>query len=142
MGQEERFAGRKKRSLEIIEKIKTGGVFREPMTMFFDTEVFIWEGLPDIDALKESRHRAHPPGPWRECISESAFEATPAAFRGGTAGRRPSRLDRDLGGLRLDRPGRYRTGGGVRSRNRVQRRGAGAGPHRRIASRVDWIAGQ
>ncbi len=37
---------------EKVADITTGGAFLEPMYMFFDTEVFIWEGLPDIGALK------------------------------------------------------------------------------------------
>ncbi|TFG73436.1 MAG: glycosyl hydrolase family protein [Anaerolineales bacterium] len=38
---------------EKVADITTGGAFLEPMFMFFDTEVFVWEGLPDIDALKD-----------------------------------------------------------------------------------------
>jgi hypothetical protein len=38
---------------EKVAEIETGGAFEEPMFMFFDTEVFIWEGLPDIASLKD-----------------------------------------------------------------------------------------
>lgn len=38
---------------ERVADITTGGAFLEPMFMFFDTEVFVWEGLPDIDKLKD-----------------------------------------------------------------------------------------
>ena len=38
---------------EQVASVKTGGAFLEPLTMFFDTEVFVWEGLPDIRALKD-----------------------------------------------------------------------------------------
>ena len=38
---------------ERVAKIKTGGPFDEPMYMFFDTEVFVWEGLPDVASLKD-----------------------------------------------------------------------------------------
>jgi beta-glucanase (GH16 family) len=35
-----------------VAEVKTGGEFLEPMYMFFDTEVFIWEGIPTIESLK------------------------------------------------------------------------------------------
>ena len=38
---------------EKVAEVKTGGAFLEPMYMFFDTEVFVWEGLPDVNALKD-----------------------------------------------------------------------------------------
>ena len=31
----------------------TGGAFGEPMYLFFDTEVFQWEGLPTIASLHD-----------------------------------------------------------------------------------------
>ena len=39
---------------EKVAEVKTGGAFLEPMYMFFDTKVFVWEGLPDVDALKNA----------------------------------------------------------------------------------------
>lgn len=36
-----------------VAEVETGGEFLEPMYMFFDTEVFIWEGLPTIESLKD-----------------------------------------------------------------------------------------
>lgn len=39
---------------ERVAQVKTGGPFDEPMYMFFDTEVFVWEGLPDVASLKDS----------------------------------------------------------------------------------------
>ena len=44
-----------KRSLNF----KTGGPFDEPMYMFFDTEIFVWEGLPSLDALNDPRSPCH-----------------------------------------------------------------------------------
>ena len=40
---------------EKVAEVKTGGAFLEPMYMFFDTEVFVWEGLPDVAALKDTK---------------------------------------------------------------------------------------
>ena len=34
-------------------EVKTGGAFLEPMYLFFDTEVFTWEGLPTVEALSD-----------------------------------------------------------------------------------------
>ena len=39
---------------ERVAQVKPGGDFDEPMYMFFDTEVFVWEGLPDVASLKDS----------------------------------------------------------------------------------------
>jgi hypothetical protein len=39
---------------EKVAEVDTGGPFLEPMYMFFDTEVFVWEGLPDVEALKDA----------------------------------------------------------------------------------------
>ena len=36
-----------------VAELKTGGGFLEPMYMFFDTEVFIWDGLPTLESLKD-----------------------------------------------------------------------------------------
>lgn len=36
-----------------IAEMTPGGAFNEPMYLFFDTEVFPWQGLPTIDALKD-----------------------------------------------------------------------------------------
>jgi len=36
-----------------VAQVHTAGEFREPMYMFFDTEVFTWEGLPTIESLKD-----------------------------------------------------------------------------------------
>ncbi|MGA2501082.1 MAG: family 16 glycosylhydrolase [Tepidisphaeraceae bacterium] len=36
---------------EKVAELKTGGEFAEPMYMFFDTEVFLWEGLPTLESL-------------------------------------------------------------------------------------------
>lgn len=38
---------------ERVAEIQTGGEFLEPMYLFFDTEVFIWEGLPTIESLTD-----------------------------------------------------------------------------------------
>lgn len=38
---------------EFVAEIQFGGEFLEPMYLHFDTEVFVWEGLPDIDSLKD-----------------------------------------------------------------------------------------
>jgi hypothetical protein len=37
-----------------VAEIETGGPFDEPMYLFFDTEVFVWEGLPDVASLKDA----------------------------------------------------------------------------------------
>ena len=34
-----------------VAEMKTGGAFLEPMYLFFDTEVFTWEGLPTMASL-------------------------------------------------------------------------------------------
>ncbi|NQU41965.1 family 16 glycosylhydrolase [bacterium] len=34
-----------------VAEVEPGGLFTEPMYMFFDTEVFTWEGLPSIASL-------------------------------------------------------------------------------------------
>jgi len=31
----------------------TGGPFDEPQYLFFDTEVFTWDGLPTIESLQD-----------------------------------------------------------------------------------------
>lgn len=36
-----------------VDSVKTGGAFDEPMYLFFDTEVFVWEGLPTIESLND-----------------------------------------------------------------------------------------
>jgi len=36
-----------------VAEVKPGGDFTESMTMYFDTEVFLWEGLPTIESLKD-----------------------------------------------------------------------------------------
>jgi beta-glucanase (GH16 family) len=36
-----------------IAEVATGGSFKEPQYLFFDTEVFIWEGLPTLESLKD-----------------------------------------------------------------------------------------
>ena len=38
-----------------VAEVKTGGPFGEPMYLFFDTEVFTWEGLPTVESLRDSR---------------------------------------------------------------------------------------
>ncbi|MFI5380820.1 MAG: family 16 glycosylhydrolase [Tepidisphaerales bacterium] len=38
---------------EKVAELKTGGAFDEPMYLFFDTEVFIWEGLPTLESLAD-----------------------------------------------------------------------------------------
>lgn len=38
---------------EKVAEVKPGGDFNEPMSMYFDTEVFLWEGLPTIESLKD-----------------------------------------------------------------------------------------
>lgn len=38
-----------------VATVQTGGEFGEPMYLFFDTEVFIWEGLPTLETLKDNR---------------------------------------------------------------------------------------
>lgn len=43
---------------ERVAQIETGGAFDEPMFMFFDTEVFVWEGLPSIEALNDPERNA------------------------------------------------------------------------------------
>jgi beta-glucanase (GH16 family) len=37
-----------------VANVRTKGDFLEPMYLFFDTEVFSWEGLPTIDSLSDS----------------------------------------------------------------------------------------
>jgi beta-glucanase (GH16 family) len=37
-----------------VAEITTGGPFKEPQYLFFDTEVFVWEGLPTIESLNDS----------------------------------------------------------------------------------------
>ena len=34
-------------------EIRFGGPFEEPMYLFFDTEVFVWEGLPTLESLRD-----------------------------------------------------------------------------------------
>ena len=41
-----------------VAEVKTGGSFGEPMYLFFDTEVFTWEGLPTVESLRDSRRNA------------------------------------------------------------------------------------
>jgi len=36
-----------------VKEVQTGAPFDEPMYLFFDTEVFVWEGLPDVASLKD-----------------------------------------------------------------------------------------
>ena len=38
-----------------VASLQTGGKFGEPMYLFFDTEVFKWEGLPTPETLKDKR---------------------------------------------------------------------------------------
>jgi beta-glucanase (GH16 family) len=38
-----------------VAQMTLGGEFLEPMYMFFDTEVFTWEGLPTIQSLKDEK---------------------------------------------------------------------------------------
>ena len=38
---------------EKVAEIKFGGPFEEPMYLFFDTEVFVWEGLPTLGSLRD-----------------------------------------------------------------------------------------
>ena len=38
-----------------VAEAKTGGPFGEPMYLFFDTEVFAWEGLPTVESLRDPR---------------------------------------------------------------------------------------
>jgi hypothetical protein len=38
---------------EKVAEIGFGGEFLEPMYVFFDTEVFVWEGLPTIESLQD-----------------------------------------------------------------------------------------
>ena len=37
-----------------VAEVKPGGELLEPMYMFLDTEVFIWEGLPAVEPLKDA----------------------------------------------------------------------------------------
>ncbi len=37
-----------------VAEVKTGGAFSEPMYLFFDTEVFVWEGLPTLKTLQDA----------------------------------------------------------------------------------------
>jgi beta-glucanase (GH16 family) len=36
-----------------VAEVKPGGAFEEPMYLFFDTEVFTWDGLPTIASLRD-----------------------------------------------------------------------------------------
>jgi len=36
-----------------VAELTTGGPFKEPQYLFFDTEVFTWEGLPTIESLND-----------------------------------------------------------------------------------------
>ncbi|MBE0699862.1 MAG: family 16 glycosylhydrolase [Anaerolineaceae bacterium] len=40
---------------ELVTEIQLGGEFLEPMYLFLDTEVFIWEGLPAVEDLKDDQ---------------------------------------------------------------------------------------
>jgi hypothetical protein len=42
---------------QVIE-VETGGAFLEPMYLFFDTEVFAWEGLPTVESLRDPERNA------------------------------------------------------------------------------------
>ena len=37
-----------------VAEVQTGGPFNDPQYMFFDTEVFVWDGLPTISSLKDN----------------------------------------------------------------------------------------
>lgn len=41
-----------------VAELKPGGAFKEPQYLFFDTEVFTWEGLPTIESLKDPQRNA------------------------------------------------------------------------------------
>ena len=43
---------------EKVAEIRFGGEFSEPMYLFFDTEVFVWDGLPTIQSLKDPARNA------------------------------------------------------------------------------------
>jgi len=36
-----------------VAEATTGGPFKEPQYLFFDTEVFMWEGLPTLESLRD-----------------------------------------------------------------------------------------
>jgi beta-glucanase (GH16 family) len=36
-----------------VAELTPGGPFKEPQYLFFDTEVFVWEGLPTIESLND-----------------------------------------------------------------------------------------
>ncbi len=36
-----------------VAELTTGGPFAEPQYLFFDTEVFVWEGLPTLESLRD-----------------------------------------------------------------------------------------
>jgi beta-glucanase (GH16 family) len=38
-----------------VAEVKTAGEFLEPMYLFFDTEVFTWEGLPTVESLNNPK---------------------------------------------------------------------------------------
>ena len=38
---------------EKVAEIAFAGPFDEPMYLFFDTKVFVWEGLPEIESLRD-----------------------------------------------------------------------------------------
>ena len=38
-----------------VATVQMGGEFSEPMYLFFDTEVFTWEGLPTLESLTDKR---------------------------------------------------------------------------------------
>ena len=41
-----------------VDSVKTGGAFDEPMYLFLDTEVFVWEGLPSVESLNDPGRNA------------------------------------------------------------------------------------
>lgn len=40
---------------EKVAEVKPGGPFLEPMYLFFDTEVFAWEGFPTLESLRDAK---------------------------------------------------------------------------------------
>ena len=42
---------------EKVAEAKTGGEFLVPMYLFFDTEIFSWDGLPTMESLRMIRKR-------------------------------------------------------------------------------------
>ncbi len=61
-----------------VAEVEPGGAFTETMYLFFDTEIFTWEGLPDLESLNDPRRNTMQVDwvrVWREvCLKQTCPE--------------------------------------------------------------------